>query len=231
MIPNFYEKESVKKYIHKTKNPNFDKHRISVNSRILWIGGTGAGKTNSLFALLNLMTNTFDHIHLCSPETDEPLYQHLQDKIPPEGLTVYNNITALPPLDELAKNKKAEAQHLIIFDDCITEKKALGEKKLLDYFIRSRKKNCTVIFLSQDYYTVPKLIRGQITYLILLKLNSEDDLKLIMRNYKLGLKMDELVMIHQMATQKKGDFLKIDIGAQNKNEKFSRNFNEFFKIE
>ena len=49
-----------------------------------------------------------------------------------------------------------ETQKDIIFDDFICEK---YQKPLIDYFIRGRHKNCSVIYLSQSFYETPKDIR------------------------------------------------------------------------
>ena len=57
------------------------------------------------------------------------------------------------PVEEL---KDEDAQKIVIFDDFICEK---NQKPLIDYFIRGRHKNCSVIYLSQSFYKTPKDIR------------------------------------------------------------------------
>jgi len=47
-------------------------------------------------------------------------------------------------------------QKLAIFDDFVCEK---NQAPLIDYFIRGRHKNCSVIYLSQSCYKTPKDIR------------------------------------------------------------------------
>jgi hypothetical protein len=74
------------------------------------------------------------------------------------------------------------------------------------------------MFLPQSYYDVEKIIKGQLSYLILLQLSSENDLKMILRDYKsLGIK----------ATEDDLSFLKIDIKMRKREKKFSKGFTEF----
>ena len=58
----------------------------------------------------------------------------------------------IPSLDELNDDN----QKIVVFDDFVCEK---NQKPLIEYFIRSRHKNCSVIYLSQSYYLTPKDIR------------------------------------------------------------------------
>ena len=51
-------------------------------------------------------------------------------------------------LDELPSGN----QKLVVFDDFLCEK----QNRLIDYFIRGRNKNCSVIYLSQSFYKTPK---------------------------------------------------------------------------
>ena len=46
-----------------------------------------------------------------------------------------------------------ESQKVVIFDDFVCEK---NRKPLIEYFIRGRHKNCSVIYLSQSHYLTPK---------------------------------------------------------------------------
>ena len=55
----------------------------------------------------------------------------------------------VPELDD-------DNQKIVIFDDFVCEK---NQKPLIEYFIRGRHKNCSVIYLSQSYYLTPKDIR------------------------------------------------------------------------
>ena len=50
------------------------------------------------------------------------------------------------------ENMENEAQKVVIFDDFVCEK---NQKPLIDYFIRRRHKNCSVIYLSQSFYGTP----------------------------------------------------------------------------
>jgi hypothetical protein len=230
-VINFYETKAVRKHLEKTHNPNKDKHALDVNSRILLVGASGTYKTNTLMNMLNKFTGTFEHIHLITAMPDEPLYKHLQDKIDAKNLTIYSNIGALPSVDDINPDYKDGDQVLLIFDDMLSAQKDLKGSKILDYYIRGRKKNCTIVFISQSYYEIPKIIRNQLTYLIITKVSSDDDLKLIVRQYKLGVTLDELVDLYNKATEKPTNFFKIDLLKADKATKFSRNFINFFSID
>jgi hypothetical protein len=55
-------------------------------------------------------------------------------------------------VDDLDK----EYQNLIMFDDFVTE---ADQHLIIDLFIRSRKKNCSLIYLTQSYFSTPKDIQ------------------------------------------------------------------------
>ena len=58
-----------------------------------------------------------------------------------------------PDLDKFDKKEN----HLVIWDDLVLEKNL---KPVEEYYIRARKLNCSVIFLSQSYFQIPKIIRS-----------------------------------------------------------------------
>ena len=47
----------------------------------------------------------------------------------------------------------SDSQKIVIFDDFVCDK---NQKSLIDYLIRGRHKNCSVIYLSQSYYKTPR---------------------------------------------------------------------------
>ena len=47
-------------------------------------------------------------------------------------------------------------QKLVIFDDYVCEE---NQRQIVDYFIQGRHKNCSVIYLSQNFYKTPRDIK------------------------------------------------------------------------
>jgi hypothetical protein len=215
-------KEMPKKYLLKQHNPNFKIHGIKVPFRMLIIGGSGAGKTQTFLNILHNFGDTFQNIYIITKNKDEPLYNYLEDKLGNKGLEILEGINNAPDLDGFDK----EEQTLIVMDDLVLEK---NQKQLEQYFIRARKLNCSLIYISQSYYAVPQLIRQNLTYLVIKKLNTLNDLFRIMREYSLGVDKKELKDIYETATDTKQDFLLVDLDADPKN-RFRKNFNEIFEV-
>jgi hypothetical protein len=173
---------------------------------------------------IKLSPNTFSHIHVVF-KTFEPLYELLKEHC--DGVTFYDDINKLPDLEKIQKEKGE--QQLVVFDDQINESKKLNTK-VAEYFIRGRKKNLTMFFISQSFFKIPKLIRQQMQYLLLLKMSSGKDLRLIVSDFALGLDIDQLQEIYKDATKIQFNFLKINIDEGDPNKKFSLNFNDFYDI-
>lgn len=198
----------------KTHNPNFREHGINVPFRMIICGASGSGKTNWLLDLIHRMSSTFTNIIICLRSKDEPLYNYLESKIP-EGLTFYEvqSSNDIPDLDMLEK------QTLIVFDDLVSAGKEV-QVKIAEYYIRARKKQVSCVYLSQSYFAIPKIIRQQANYIVLKKINSSKDLSLILKEFPLDIKLDELKKIYIEASKGIEQFLLIDI---NKNE-FKKNW-------
>ena len=222
---NFYELNDVKKLNTPSYNPHFKQTQMNIPFRCGLIGASGSGKTNALMNYIRLTSGTFGEIHICY-KTTEPLYELLDKKLKSKNIYFYTDVSKMPEPKDL---KEKEKQKLIIFDDMLANK---DQTKIINYFIYGRKQNCSTFILSQSYYGVPKTIRGQFSYLILVKVSGQRDLNMILKDTgSLGLEDESLLKkMYNKATSTKMNFLKIDLNTSDLNKKFSINFTDFFKL-
>ena len=225
-MENFYNKKEVKKYVVKTENPNYDLHHFETPFRSLVVAPSGSGKSNFITNLISLFCKgkgTFDSIFIFCKSRDEPLYQFLGDKS--KGLIeIHESLEKLPALNDL----KTSEQTLIIFDDFITDIKKFPI--ISEYFIRGRKRCCSLMFLSQSYFNTPKIIRQNINYCVILKLGGTRDVNSILRECSIGLTKDELLYMYQQATKQKFDVFIINLDKSG-NERYRHNFLNYYTVE
>ena len=127
-------------------------------SNTIIIGQTGCSKTNLLFNILTL-NPVFQKIFIFTKEP-EAKYNFLIKKFLRDIKFFYQN-------DEYDLDKliKGDLQTCCIFDDQLTD-----NKKISDWFIRSRKKNCSNFFLAHSYFKMSKTLRLNVNYIILFKI-------------------------------------------------------------
>ena len=123
---------------------------------------------------------------------------------------------------------KPSNQTLIIFDDMVTD--ISKHTTIQEWFIRGRKKNASIMFLSQSYYSTPKIIRQNVNYLVVLKLGGTRDVNSILRECSIGLTKEQLLFMYNDATKKKFDVFIINLDKSG-NQRYRMNFLEYFIIE
>ena len=94
-------------------------------------------------------------------------------------------------------NKKRKRKVLIIFDDMISH--VMSDKKaqqvLTDLFIRCRKLNISLCFLTQSYFSVPKDVRLNCTHYIVFKLHNKRELQNIAINHSADIDYEDFIKI------------------------------------
>jgi len=219
-MKNFYETKEVKKYLSKSDNPNIYLHGINrLPFRMIVNAPSGSGKSNFVVNLIDLFSKgdgTFSSIELFCRCKDEPLYQFLSDKTK-GAIRIYEDLSELKDINTYDKTEN----HLIVFDDLCLEK---NQSKISEYFLRGRKHGVSLIYLSQSYYQIPKMIRLNSNYLVILKLGQKRNLNMIMSELSLGVTKDQLIKIYNFATKDKFSVLMVDLDEPNINMKFRKNF-------
>ena len=136
--------------------------------RILIIGGSGSGKTNTLLNLINNQPD-INKIYLYPKDLYEPKYQFLINKREGIGLKHFNDSKAFieysNEMHDVYKNiddynPDKENKILIVFDDMIAD--MIHNKKLnsigTELFIRGRKLNISLVSITQSYFKVPRML-------------------------------------------------------------------------
>ena len=123
------------------------------------MGQTGCSKTNLLFNILTL-NPVYEKIFIITKQAEDK-YTFLLNKFKNDVKIFYQNDEY--DLDKLIDGKK---QVCCIFDDLIKDNNYINE-----WFVRSRKKNCSNSFLSHSYFKISKTLRLNIHYLIIFKLS------------------------------------------------------------
>lgn len=196
-IINFYE-TIPKQYLDEVENPNYGKtHLWKLPFRAVVVAPSGSGKTNFICNLIKVFSDkkgTFRDIHIITRNKDEPLYRWLETISP--SIIISEGIETIPALDKFDK----EYNHLVIFDDLVLEK---NQKEIQSYYIRARKLNVSVLYLSQSYFLIPRVIRINSNYLVILKMGGLKDIKAIMTEYNLDMPKEELLELYKKATKQK----------------------------
>lgn len=222
-ITNWYGIKDVKKHITKYSNPKYKEVLISHPHRTLIIGGSGSGKTTCLMELIKKMADTYDFIILCVRSADEPLYKYLISKCR-DLIMVYED-GKFPSIDDVKKTAK-DKQVLMIFDDLVLLK---DQSFISEMFIRGRKigGGVSMCYLTQSYYKCPKTIRINCNNIILKKLSSNRDLKMILREYDIDKSEKEMLDMYKNATANQLDSLIIRLDEPyDSPHKFTKNFLE-----
>ena len=153
---------------NKTKHNKNWPHIPDHPYRILIIRGSGSGKTN---LLLNLIENQpdIDKIYLYAKDPYEVKYQYLINKRVGVGIDYFNDSKAFI---EMQYNPDQENKILIVFDNMIAD--MIHKKKLssivTELFIRGRKVNISLVFITQTYFKVPKDVRLNTSHYFIAKI-------------------------------------------------------------
>ena len=197
-IPN-YDSKSEKSNSYK----QLYKYMPDDTFRMLICGGSGSGKTNLLYHMLTEPLVFYDQIHLYAKNIEQEKYQNMMkvfNEISKSKTVGYNVLICNNEIVPV-ENLENEAQKIVIFDDFVCEK---NQKPLIDYFIRGRHKNCSVIYLSQSFYGTPRDIRLNCSNFCIFEFPSCNERNLISR--ELGVNKEDYIK----ATKKPYSFLYVD---------------------
>ena len=184
--------------------------------RILIIGGSGSVKAN---ALLNLINNQpdIDKIYLYAKDPYEAKYQYLINKREGVGINHFNDPKAFieysNDMQDVYKNideyNPDKERKLIVFDDMIVD--MINNKKLnsivTGLFIRGRKLNISIVFITQSYFKVPIDVRLNSTYFFIMEIPNKKELEQITLNHSSDINFKDFTKICKKHTVKPHSFL------------------------
>ena len=193
---NFDEYANENKSEHKLKWPYIPDHPYG----IVLVGGSGSGKTNALLNLINNQSD-IDKIYLYAKDPYEVRYQYLINKVEKVGLDQFNDpktfieytndmLDVYKNIEDYNPDQKRKV--LIVFDDMIAD--MINNKKInsvvTGLFIRGRKLNISIVFITQSCFKVPKDFRLNSAHFFIMKILNKKELSKFLQ------------IIHQILTLK-----------------------------
>ena len=172
----------------------------------------------------------------------EAKYQYLINKRESVGINHFNDPKAFieysndmhdvyKNIDEYNPDK--ENKILIVFDDMIAD--MIHNKKLnsivTELFIRERKLNISLVFITQSYFKVPKDVRLNTTHFFITKIPNKRELQQIAINHSSDINTKDFANIYRKCTAEPYSFLVNDTTlASNNPLRFRKNlFNIYNK--
>ena len=170
-------------------------------------GKTNSGKSN---ILMNLIAQNciYEKIYIFTNNLDDK-YTWLKNKFK-NDVYIYINEINFSDIDKKYVN-------LVVFDDLV-----FSNKKISTFFTQSRKLNVSCIFISHRYFSIDRLLRNNLDYIIFTKLDKRE-ISMIYNDISLDLTLQQFHDINN--DLKKYDFIIIDKYNENNFMKIRKNFN------
>ena len=191
------------------------------------IGGSGSGKTNTLLNLINEQKN-MDKIYLYAKDLSESKYEFLIKNRENAGIKLVNDSNAFiecsntmddiyENIDEYNPNRKRKI--LIVFDAMIAD--IMANKKfqsiIKELFIRCRKLNISLLFITQSYFSAPKDVRLNSAHYFIMKIYNKRELQNIAVNHSVDIDYKDFIKIYRECMKEPYSFLAIDTTLQSSN--------------
>ena len=173
--------------------------------------------------LLNLINEQkdIDKIYLYAKDLSEAKYEHLIKNRENAGIKHLNNSKAFikcsNTMDDIYENINSynlnrRRKILIVFDDIIAD--IMTNKKfqsiIKELFIRCRKLNISLVFITQSYFSVPKDVRLNSTHYLIMKINNKRELQNIAINHSADIDYKDFIKIYRECIKEPYSFLTID---------------------
>ena len=169
--------------------------------------GSVSGKTDALLNLIKKQPN-IDKIYLYAKDPYEAKYQFLINKRESTGLKHFNDLKPFieysNDMQDVYKNNDEhnidkERKLLIVFDDMIAD--MINNKKLnsivAELFIRGRKLNISLIFITQSYFKVLKDVRLNSTHFFIMKIPNKREFQEIALNHSSHISTKNFIKIYK----------------------------------
>ena len=203
--------------------------------RMLIIGPSGSGKTNTLLNLINKL-HPIDKIYLYTKDLSEPQYELLTNNRENAGIKHFNDSTAFieysNDMDDVFTNiddynKQRKRKVLTIFDDMIAD--IMGSKKfkaiIKELFIRCRKLDISIVFITQSYFRTPKDARLNSTHYVIMKIQSKKELQNIAQENSGDIDFKDFLKTYKDCTSEPYSCMIIDTTVPSGNPmRFRKNF-------
>ena len=207
----------------------------SFNNWRFWIR-----KKNTLLHLINEQ-DVIDEIYLYAKDLNEPKYEFLIRNRENAGIKHCNNPNALTEysntMDDAYKNiddynPSRQRKILIMFDDMIAD--IMTNKRfqamIIELFIRCKKLNISLVFITQSYFSVPKDVRLNSTHYFIMKINNRKELQNIAINHSADIDYKDFMKIYRECTKEPFTFLTIDTTLPTGDPlRFRKNFFPIYK--
>jgi hypothetical protein len=226
--PSFQKEHSV--------NPMFPEHPT-----LLYITSpTGAGKTNLVqYMLIEPYNQFFDKIFIFCPTLHQPSWKKLKLD-PTRCFKQYTDATFLQVLEEIKKDPDEKA--LIIIDDCTATNLFKKNNAISQFSFNHRhypesvsvdkpSPGTSMWIISHQYKTLPMQVRGIIKDLIMFRIHSDEEFKLIAEDCKgQALSFKEFKYLYHLCTDEKYNFMYIKKECPDVSKRIRRNFNTILTI-
>ena len=161
--------------------------------------------------------NDIDKIYLYARDLTEPKYEYLIRKREDVGIKHLNNTNAFiecsNTMDDVYENINdynpiRKRKKLIVFDYMIED--IMGNKTFQattkKLFIRCRKFNISLVFITQSYFSVPKSARLNTTHYFIMKMKNRIELKNIAINHSADNDYNDFKKIYRERTTEPFNF-------------------------
>ncbi len=209
--------------------------------RMIVVGSSGSGKTNTVLNMLinpkSDMTIKWDKLYLYAKDIQEPKYEYLIKALNTitKEMTEKGELTEDETIFEVGDKLKdivsyedldPSIRNVIIIDDMINETN-LEKSNVMNLFTMGRKKSASVIFISQNYTKIPKIIRHNCGYIIVHKLNGLRNIKNIAYDCGEDLNQNEFVELYnEIMKENPYNFLFIDKISSDIRMRYRNGFNK-----
>ena len=152
-----------------------------------------------------------DNIYLYAKDLSEPKYERLIKKREDVGVKHLNTMDDVyENVDDYNPNRKRKK--LIVFDDMIADvmNNKIFQAVVEELFIRCRKLNVSPVLITQFYFSVPKDVRLNSTYFLIMKINNKGELQSITVDHSADIDHKDFMKIYRECTREPFSFLTID---------------------
>ena len=167
--------------------------------------------------MLNLIKEQgdIDKFYLYAKDLSEPKYKFLIKKCEDVGIKHFNDpdqfIECSKTMDDVYENigdynPNIQRKILIVFDDMIAD---IATKKTFQFivkelFIRCRRQNISLVFITQSYFSVPKDVRLNSTHYLIIEINNKRELQNIAINYSSDIDYKYFMKIYRECKKQNG---------------------------